>query len=60
MIFKPGWILFATDDSKEGVLAARAWLAEHKLKPDQVRLFALNGQTLVEAIKPVEITPPLR
>ena len=52
---KTGVVVFATDDSREGVLDARAWLKEKGLTPDQVRLFRLNGQTLVETLRPVEI-----
>jgi len=56
-ISKPGVIVFATDDSRAGVNDARAWLREKGLTPDQVRLFKLDGQVLIEAIKPVAIFP---
>lgn len=52
---KPGVIVFATDASREGILEARAWLKEKALTPDQVRLFRLNDQTLVETLRPVDI-----
>ena len=52
---KPGIIVFATDDSAEGAADARQWLRDKKLKPDQVRLFKLNGQVLVEALQSVFI-----
>lgn len=54
-VIKTGVVVFATDDSREGVLDARSWLREKGLTPDQVRLFRLNGQTLVEALRPIEI-----
>jgi len=47
--FKPGFILFATGDSPEGSADARAWLADKKLTPNQVRLFSLDGMVLVQA-----------
>ena len=53
MQIKVGTIIFATLDCKEGLADARAWLVEKKLTPDQVRLYRLDGQVLVEALKPI-------
>lgn len=52
---KAGVIVFATDDSREGIADARAWLKLKRLTPDKVRLFRMNGQTLVETLVPCEI-----
>lgn len=52
---KTGVIVFATDASREGILEARAWLKEKGLTPDQVRLFRLNDQTLVETLRPIDV-----
>jgi hypothetical protein len=52
---KTGVIVFATDASRDGVIAARSWLKEKALAPDQVRLFNLDGQTLVETLRPTVI-----
>lgn len=52
---KPGFVVFATEDTRDGILDARAWLKEKGLQPDQVRLFRHNGQVLVETIKPTFI-----
>lgn len=54
---KTGFIVFATDASREGVEDARAWLREKKLTPDQVRLYQHDGMTLVQTKVPVEIRP---
>jgi hypothetical protein len=54
---KTGVVVFATDDTKEGILDARAWLKEKKLTPDQVRLYRHEGMTLVETLKPISIAP---
>jgi hypothetical protein len=51
MQIKVGTIIFATLDCKEGLADARAWLVERKLTPDQVRLYRLDGQVLVETLK---------
>ena len=53
---KQGVVVFATDDTKEGRDDARAWLKAKSLTPDQVRLFRLNDQVLVETLKAVEIS----
>lgn len=52
---KTGVIVFATDDSREGILDARAWLKEKGMTPDQVRLFRHDGMTLIETLRPIEI-----
>jgi hypothetical protein len=53
---KQGVVVFATDDTKGGRDDARAWLKTKGLTPDQVRLFRLNDQVLVETLKAVEIS----
>lgn len=53
---KAGVIVFATDDSKDGIQDARAWLKEKGLTPQQVRLYKHEGQTLVETLQAVSIT----
>ena len=54
---KTGVVVFATDDTREGIMAAREWLKEKKLTPDQVRLYRHQGMTLVETLKPCCIMP---
>lgn len=54
---KTGVVVFATDDTREGILDARSWLKEKKLTPDQVRLYRHQGMTLVETLKPTSIAP---
>ena len=50
MAIKAGTIILATDNSKEGRVFARQWLKDQGYTPEQVRLFELDGQTLVQAI----------
>ena len=50
MALKAGTIILATDNSKAGRAFARQWLRDQGYTPDQVRLFELDGQTLVQAI----------
>lgn len=52
---KAGVIVFATDDSKDGIQDARAWLKEKAFTPQQVRLYKHEGQTLVETLQAVFI-----
>lgn len=56
MPIKPGWIVFATADCAEGIRDARAWLKGKSLTPQDVRLYRLNGQVLVETLRPCEIS----
>jgi hypothetical protein len=55
---KIGTIIFATSDCKAGIADARAYLAEMKLKPDQVRLYRHDGQVLIQTLKPVALKKP--
>lgn len=52
---KAGVIVFATDDSKDGIQDAREWLKEKAFTPQQVRLYKHEGQTLVETLQAVFI-----
>ena len=52
MTIKTGVIVFATDDSREGVADARAWLKASGLTPADVRLYQHDGQTLVQTLRP--------
>lgn len=52
---KTGFVVFATDDTRCGILDARAWLKENNMTPDQVRLYRHDGQILVETLKPISI-----
>ena len=54
MVIKAGTIVFATDDSREGVKDARAWLKEKSLTPDDVRLYQYEFCTLVQAVRPLD------
>jgi len=54
-VIKRGVIVFATDDCPEGRAEARAWLKSKRMTPQDVRLYALNGQVLVETLRPVFI-----
>jgi len=54
-MIKPGVIVYATGDCREGIEDARAWLRAKQLKPDQVRLYRDDGMVLVEALVPVAI-----
>jgi hypothetical protein len=56
-LIKSGFIVFATDDSRAGIDAARVWLKLKALSQDQVRLYRDNGQVLVETLKPIAIAP---
>jgi hypothetical protein len=58
MDIKAGVIVFASSDCREGVADARAYLAEMKLKPDQVRLYRHDGQVLIQTLKPVSLKKP--
>jgi hypothetical protein len=55
MTVKTGTIVFATDASAEGVADARVWLRESGLTPQDVRLYRLDGMTLVQALRDVEM-----
>jgi len=55
-MIKAGTIVFATDDCKAGRGDARAWLKEKSLTPQDVRLYALEGQVLIEALRPLDVS----
>lgn len=55
MAIKAGTIVFATDASAEGVADARKWLRDTGLTPQDVRLYLLDGMTLVQALREIEI-----
>jgi len=62
---KAGFVVFATDDTREGIMAAREWVKGTNLTPELARLYRHNGQALVELLKPcavlhncVDTTPP--
>lgn len=48
-------IVFATDDSDNGVADARAWLQHHRLTIEDVRLFKREGQCLVVSKRELEL-----
>ena len=54
---KAGFVVYATDSTRDGVEDARAWLREKRLTPDQVRLYQHDGMTLVQAKVPIDIPP---
>ena len=54
---KAGFVVFATDDTREGIIDAREWLNASGLTPQDARLYRHNGQTLVELLKPCCIKP---
>lgn len=58
MAIGSGVIVFATDDSKEGAADARAWLKATGLTPKDVRFYQLDGMTLVQTLRSVEIKNP--
>lgn len=57
MAIKAGTIVFATDDSREGVVDARAWLKEKGLTPDDVHFYQADGMTLIAAKRPLDLKP---
>lgn len=58
MAIKAGTVIFATDDSREGVADARVWLRDSGLTPADVRLYKLDGMTLVQALRDVDLRKP--
>ena len=56
-MIKPGTVVYATGDCREGIEDARAWLREKALTPADVRLYRADGMVLVEAVRGVEISP---
>jgi hypothetical protein len=54
-LIKPGTVVYATSDCREGIEDARAWLKEKALTPSDVRLYRADGMVLVEAVRGVEI-----
>ena len=56
-MIKPGTVVYATGDCREGIEDARAWLREKALTPADVRLYRADGMVLVEAVRGIEISP---
>lgn len=54
---KPGFVVYADADTREGIEAARAWAKEKGLTPQDVRLYRLDGMVLIETLRPVTIPP---
>lgn len=54
-MIKPGTIVFATGDCKEGRDEARAWLREKALTPQEVRLYREADMVLVAALVGLDI-----
>ena len=52
---KPGFVVYADSDTREGIEAARAWLKEKNLTPQDVRLFRADGLVMVETLRAVEL-----
>jgi ribosomal protein L36 len=52
-------VVFATDDSAEGIEDAKAWARLQKLTPEDVRIVKREGQCLVIAKRPIFSTPVL-
>lgn len=48
---KAGFVVFATQDTRDGIEDARAWLRESGLQKDQARLYRHDGMVLVELLK---------
>lgn len=48
-------VVFATDDSDEGIADARAWLEHHRLTIEDVRLFKREGQCLITSKRELEL-----
>lgn len=55
---KTGVVVFATEDTREGIFAAREWLKEKALTKEAVRLYRHDGLVLVETLQPTDILPP--
>jgi hypothetical protein len=56
-LIKPGTVVYATGDCRDGIEDARAWLREKNLTPADVRLYRADGMVLVEAVRGVQISP---
>jgi len=54
MILPAGMVIFATDDSAEGVQDARAEIKRREFTQDDVRLVKKDGLCLIIAKKPLE------
>jgi len=46
-MLEPDTVIFATDDSADGIAAAREWLKAQKFTADDVRLIKRDGQCLI-------------
>ena len=57
MILPAGMVIFATDDSAEGVRDARDEIKRRGFTQDDVRLVKKDGQCLIIAKKPLEPKP---
>lgn len=51
----PDTVVFATDDSDDGIADARAWLEHHRLTIEDVRLFKRDGQCLITSKRELEL-----
>lgn len=56
-MIKSGVIVYATDDCRDGIEAARVWLREKALTPADVRLYRADGMVLVETVRDVKVKP---
>ena len=54
MILPAGMVVFATDDSAEGIADARDEIKRRAFTPDDVRLVKKDGQCLIIAKRPLE------
>ena len=57
MILPAGMVIYATNDSAEGVQDARVEIKRRGFTPDDVRLVKKDGQCLIIAKRPLEPKP---
>ena len=57
MILPAGMVIFATEDSDEGVQDARTVIKRREFTQDDVRLIKKDGQCLIIAKRPLEPKP---
>ena len=53
-----GYVLFATDDSDEGIQDARQWIAKQQFTQEDVKLVKRSNQCLIiakRAVKPISL-----
>lgn len=50
-VIKAGFVVFATQDTREGIEDARAYLRNKAFTKEQARLYRHDGQVLVELLK---------